>query len=182
MTSKDIENVLADVLSYVTSGDIEIYHKYVSKMRKGQLILDVGTGYGKSAMAMGLSNKDIRIVSIDDGSMPLSNNYSFDLDSYVPTLERSFKNKGVKNIAIMVGDLDELSDLFDREMFDMVHIDMMDHVEEKALRLYLPKLKKDGILLLRNYRRKQKEFDKILENYPNKRMVEYGGLIQVIKL
>lgn len=182
MTPKDIENVLADVLSYVTSGDIEIYHKYVSKMRKGQLILDVGTGYGKSAMAMGLSNKDIRIVSIDDGSMPLSNNYSPDYNSYLPTLERSFKNKIVKNIEMMVGDIDQLSDSFENESFDMVHIDMMEHVEEKALELYLSKLKKGGLLLLRNYRRKQDAFDRILDNCSNKKMIEYGGLIQVIKL
>ena len=184
MTPKEINEKLLDVHSYVLEGDIFLYHKYVSPMFEGERIIDLGTGYGKSAMAMALSNPDVQIISIDDGSMPLSNNYVENISSYRETLEISFNDHGVDNIQVLVGDILEIADRFPEESFDLLHIDMMIQFDVEALEKWLPKLRIGGILLLRNYERKREEFDKILAKFPTINFLETisGSIIYVYQV
>lgn len=180
MNTQRIIELVSDIHSYVLDDDIDIYNQYVSKLPDFSKIIDLGTGYGKSAIAMALANPTVSIVTIDDGSMPLSNNFSLDVENYRQVLEDSFREHGVKNIHLDIGDIIKLSGMYQNESFDLLHIDMMEPVEMETFRLWLPKLKRGGIALIRNFQRNRQGFLRILEEQKYKEIIAEKSLIQPV--
>lgn len=175
MTVEEVQLAVKDMISYVLNGDINIYHKYVSQLKPGSLVGDFATGWGKSVVAMALSNPQVMIHTIDNGEAPQYNNWASDINDYVKKIDLEFKKHNAKNIIFTLGDF--LIDFVPSEIYDLVSFDTPIK-EAHVLKRWLPSLRPGGIALVRNYKRFKDEADKVLKGYE---YLEYDGLIQVVR-
>jgi len=173
-----IENLIErvkDIDSYIFDDDLRIYHKYASVLPDGSTILDVGTGKGKSAITLALSNAKSTVITVDNGTRPIVDGWVNSSKDYVERLNRTIKNHGVNNYKFIYDDIFNI--LGGLPNIDLFHLDD-EELETDILKAVLPLVKNDGILLVRNYLRFKEEVDRMCKNYE---YLEYGGLIQVIR-
>jgi len=126
----------------------------LAKIKKVKNALEIGTGIGYSAIHLGLSCK--KVVSIDKNERNLE-------------MARKFINKNkLRNIKIIEGDaMIEIPKL--KEKFDLLFIDGTKREYLMYLKLALPKLNKNAIIIADNtnsHKEKMKDFlDYINKNY-----------------
>lgn len=178
MIAKDVTEKLKSLEVFVTDGDIRIYHKYMNLLSKDARVIDLGTGWGKSVIAMALCcDNKIPIDTYDDGSYPIAMKWSTD-DNYIDELCNQFKKYGAENIFINQCNLLSDNAFWDGKQYDLLHLDIMQEAERQILNKWLPSLKPGGIALVRNYKRFKDEADEILKGYE---YLDYDGLIQVVR-
>lgn len=176
MVAEEIIAKVSDIpSSYVLDDDIRLYQKYLSLLPNGSRVLDLGTGWGKSVVAMALSNPNVEITTIDDGSYPVYQKWSTQ-ETYLERLNQRFQDHGVTNIKAVQGDL--LTMPLPTEDFDLLHLDMMGETEAEVLKRWLPKLKNNGYALIRNFKRFEDEACELLKGFS---FFECKGLIQITR-
>lgn len=176
MNAEEIKKKLSDLPIFILDDDIKIYQMYMSSLASDAKVLDLGTGWGKSVLAMALSNLQTNITTIDTGEYQIANNWADNQQDYQVKINQQFAKYGVSNIHFTLADV--LTYPIEKESFDLIHMDMVVTIEAKILERFLPALKKGGIFLIRNYQRFKDKVEKICQGY---QYVTYQGLIQVIK-
>lgn len=173
-----IENLterVSDIDSYIFDEDLSIYHKYGTGLPNGSVILDVGTGKAKSAIALALTNARNRVITVDNGTEAVILGWAKSTEEYIRNTKRTIKNHGTDNCEFIHGDI--FNTLSYLPKIDLFHLDDEDS-EGDILEVVLPLVKDRGILLVRNYLRFKERVDALCEGYE---YLEYGGLIQVIR-
>ena len=164
-----------DIDSYILNSDLEIYRKYISDLPNNPTILDVGTGKGKSAIAMSLCNPRSKVITVDNGTMPVVNRWAKNEQDYEVNIHRTIKIHGIDNCKFICDDIFNIID--DLPKIDVFHLDD-EELEGDILEAILPLIKSGGVLLIRNYLRFKERVDQLCKGYE---FLEYEGLIQVIK-
>lgn len=173
MTPEALIKAVSDLPSYILNDDIRLYHKYAN-LFESPLIFDACTGYGKSACALALANPNGVVISVDDGSAPVSRDWTPSLEAYPKMLDETWKKHGVDNVTFILGDAYEaMSNCVD---LDIVHIDIEATEEPKFLAFCLPYISDGGYVLVRNYGRFKAEADEILKDF---KFIETMGIIRV---
>ena len=176
MKAEEVILKVKDMISYIIDDDIRIYHKYMSQLKPNSFVIDLATGWGKSVVAMALSNPNVIIFTIDNGDQPKVNNWAKDLVDYKTKINDEFKKHNVWNVLFKIGDF--LTDKVPFEKYDLISFDTPIPHEKTVLKRWLRSLKPGGIALVRNYKRFKEEADDVLKGYE---YLELGGLIQVVK-
>lgn len=167
--------LVKDMPSYIIDGDYDIYAKYLPLLPGGSKVIDLGTGWGKSAVIMGAANPCATIHTLDDGSYPISKGWAASHEDYYNRIYDEFQKHGVGNAIILKGNaLTYETD----EAYEMLHMDFVQEYETMVLEKWLHRLKKNGFALVRNYLRFKDAADKLLQGYT---YLDYGGLIQVVQ-
>lgn len=146
MKFEEVIEKLSDLEIYILNDDIELYHHFASKLPEGSKILDLGTGWGKSALCLALSNPEIKVYTIDTGEWQISRGWAKDAEDYKFKIKQQFKKYGAENINFIYGDVLKLP--IHENYFDLIHTDIF---EAGILPRWISSLKSGGILMVRNY-------------------------------
>lgn len=176
MDAQRIIKLVDDIPAYVLEDDIRLYQKYMSKLPDESDVIDVGSGLGKSALALAAANPRVTVWSFDSGEYPIQRKWTDSLENYAQYLNIQRELKGLTNVFFTIGDLFKI----DKSIGDieLIHIDGESGFEEKALEFLLPMVNKGGIILMRNYDRCKQAVDKICQRCE---FLENKGKIQVIR-
>lgn len=183
----NLEEVIAKVAklpSFITDGDIECYYKYANLISNG-LIVDLGTGWGKSMLSLALSNSTNQIITADPGIAPISSNWAKDIKDYVQKIEGIIEENNLKsNIIFFPISGEELLDkVIDK--IDILHIDNWVEINQTDstafFKLWFSRVKDGGYLLIRNYGYGDREpYTKSVERaMEGLKKIEQMGLITV---
>lgn len=175
MTSDEIIKSVADMPSYILEDDIRLYFQYVSKLKKDSIVLDIGTGLGKSAIALALSNPEVTVLTFDTGEYPLERNWIKSIDDYYDLIEKEKEKRGVENINFFIKDV--LTETF-LPNISLFHLDAEIGAEGEILEYIFPLLESGSIILVRNYKRFYQIVDRICKDCA---YLEQQGQIQVIR-
>src|SRR3990167_4734352 len=96
MTEEEVIAKAQTMKSFITDDDIKCYYKYANLINHG-IILDLGTGWGKSMIALGLSNESNRVISCDTGSYPIAQNWAEDEIEYEEKINKIIKDFNLMN-------------------------------------------------------------------------------------
>lgn len=151
---KEIEEYNKDNFKIALDRDSARFLYLLSKIKKVRNVLEIGTGIGYSTINLGLSCK--KVISIDKDSRNLE-------------IARKFiKKSELKNIKIIEGEaLVKISKL--KKKFDLLFIDGTKSEYLQYLKLALPKLNKDALIIADNtisHKNKMNDFlDYINKNF-----------------
>lgn len=177
MTYKDLRDKVADIPAYVIDDDFLMYFRYLPFIRDNESIIDVGTGWGKSCIAMALMNPNALIWTIDDGSYPIYQGWAKDQEEYKQKIEQVCHDHGTFNVSVLLTDFKEKAFNTNRT-YPLIHIDMTKEREVEALMLWLPKVSLHGIVLIRNFERMKDNIDGLLDDFE---YLDQSGLIHVYR-
>lgn len=154
MTLEKIQLLVDDIPSFITEGAINCYYKYANLINKGE-ILDIGTGWGKSLVALAKSNPSNHVVSVDPGYSPVGNSWASDLIDYEKKIKKLLKVKKVSNVTFIRNDIESVIGNYPDETFDILHLDNWPEINgvdsTDMFRRWFKKVKKGGYILARNY-------------------------------
>ena len=183
MKFEEIINKLSDLEIYILNDDIELYHHFASKLSEGSQILDLGTGWGKSALCLALSNPKASVITMDVGTFQVSTGWAKDIEDYKVKMRKQFKKYGAENITLVCGDVLKLPTY--ENYFDIIHTDIM---KAGMVGRWLSSLKSGGIFMARNYISNniraddQKAFKEEIDKFCKKwEPILRRGLIQAFK-
>lgn len=178
MTANEIIQAVADIPAYILDDDIRLYYEVLHDLPAGSKVLELGTGWGKSAIAMALCNPYITIHTIDNGHDPISFSTKYkDVEDYEASIRGAFAAHNVKNIEFQIGNLYNIE--IPKEEYDVLHIDLTVDTEVPMLKRWIKALNQGGILLNRNYDRHQPEFDQIVLDHV---FIKKWGQIRAVQL
>ena len=160
MTVEEIIQAVNDIPTFVTGDDIKLYHKYASSLPEGSIIFDMGTGMGKSAIALALSNPNVEVFTVDNGDYPVMRGWVNSLSEYIDKVNENIEKHGVGNITFLVDDVFEIPDL-DIPKIDLFHLDFETKREAEALKRFIEFVTPGGILLIRNSNRLGSDLEEI---------------------
>lgn len=148
---------LLDLEVYFKDEDIECVYKYMNKL-SDELAVDLGTGWGKASLAMGLSNPDIAIHTYDTGQYPMDRGYGN--DDYKKAIESRFEKYGCSNLVMHQEDA-RFSKTFP---VALLHVDIDDIPYDEKLELYSHWFKHvSKYILVRNYHNEDRDDKKIAD-------------------
>jgi len=155
VTLEKVKEEVADIPSFITDGDIDCYYKYANLLTGGT-ILDIGTGWGKSFIALALSNDSNKVYSVDPGETPIANGWAKNVDQYTDKIISLRNEKKVVNGFFSPTTTEKvISDLVDDDTVDLLHIDNWVGINNTdstdMLTDLFKKVKKGGYILARNY-------------------------------
>jgi 2-polyprenyl-3-methyl-5-hydroxy-6-metoxy-1,4-benzoquinol methylase len=170
ISDKELAEFVSDLHPHIFDEDIAVYNKYANLVND-TYILDVGTGLGKSALALALANLTNNVHTFDDGSKAIEYGWATSLNEYKAMIEERILR--APNLYFAFEDILQAK----IPTVGLFHLD--DEEEEgKILAKVFPHIKHGGILLVRNYLRFKETVDRICKGC---QYLESKGLIQVIK-
>jgi predicted O-methyltransferase YrrM len=160
---------------YITDEDIKLFNKYLYQLPATATVLEIGTGWGKSTTAMALSNQHIIIDTVDTGEFQIACGWAKNKEDYRRKVQGLWRRFQVKNINLILKDWFKFTPT---HQYDAIHIDSIASLDAKVLERYLPYLREEGILFVRNYFRFKKEADKLLKGF---QYLENREFMQVVR-
>ena len=155
----EVISTLADLDVYYTDDDIRCAYKYMNLLRTGDVATDLGTGWGKAALALALSNPAILVHTYDHGDYPSARGFGTDGD-YEEKIENRFETYRADNIIFHNEDA-RLSELFPTAL---LHVDIDDTPYEEKYELYKRWFAvTTKFILVRNYENKDRADKKIAD-------------------
>ena len=186
MNLEEIVQAVEFLPTYMPEDDIKCLYKYANLVKDG-LIVDVGTGWGKSMLVLALSNKKNQVITCDPGDYPIAMNWAKDIEEYTQKIEKIIMDFDLKsNIQFFP---DRAEDFTDRlvEGADMIHFDNWPEISgvdtTDLLKEYIDQLLYGGYFLARNYGRgdRQAYTDSVDKATEDLRKIETIGLITVFQ-
>ena len=156
MSIEEILNQVSNIPSSVYEPEIKMWFKYIKDM-KSPVIVDFGTGWGKSAIALALSNPTAKVMTCDIGDIHVRNRAHYadwvvnNHEDYVRVVKNYLKEKGVSD-RVDFRLQSSLKTPWQRDI-DVLNIDS-DHTYEgtkaEILR-WIPFVKKNGLIFFHDY-------------------------------
>lgn len=166
----DVEEVIRRVEkipSYTTPEEIRQWHKYLNgQLPDGSLIVDFGTGWGKSACALGLiGGPTVSVLSLDTGKEQMDNRNVLNFNDYGIKLENFQRDADVHNVIHYFAscqDFDIARWLLERHkrQFEVWNLDCEWRDEahtRKEIERWFPYLKTGGLFFAHSF--KHEKFD-----------------------
>ena len=184
MSLEEIIQAVSFLPTFMPEEDIECLYKYANLINHG-VIVDVGTGWGKSMLILGLSNRKNQVITCDPGDYPIHQNWAEDLKDYKQKINKIIIDFDLKsNIQFFP---DKAEDLINRlvEEIDIIHFDNWAEISNTdtsaLLKEYVDKLLYGGYFLARNYDRgdRQPYTDSVDKATKGLKKIETMGLITV---
>lgn len=175
LASDIIKNLRYYYQVYITDEDIKLFNKHIHQLPPTATILELGTGWGKSAAAMAMSNPKVMVDTIDTGEFQIACGWVKTQENYRRKVKGLWQTFQIKNINLILADWLTYTP---NHQYDVIHIDSIASLDAKVLKRYLPYLREGGILFVRNYFRFKKEADKILKGT---KYLENREFMQVIR-
>lgn len=178
MTFEKIKESVSNIPSYILDDDLKTYYKHVSVLPENSIVLDIGTGLGKSAIALALSNLMVQVITIDNAKYPIERGWTKSKVDYKHEMRREFKKRDIENIELIV---DEAESVLEQIKFklDLFHLDGEKETEIGLLKLVFPKLDSGGIILLRNFDRM--DLEEIKEILNQTTFIGNSGKIRIMR-
>lgn len=181
---KTVEEITRATSNFVAPiRGIEIFHKYANLLSPGEIIVDFGTGTGKTAIAFGLSNPQAIIYTFEIGLM---SNHRIPDEEYVLTINKRLREFQADNVIFILGNSLEVYPDWKKEI-GILNIDSEHSYEQtkKEILRWEPFVRKGGYLLFHDliltnrFPGIQRAVDELLGN-PNKyKYLEQKGLTSV---
>ena len=186
MTLDDIKKKIIELPTFITDGDLECYYKYANLINNG-LIVDLGTGWGKSMLSLAYSNSTNRIITCDPGNILIYTGWSKTPIGYEKRINEMIEEAGFKDKIRFY--LATAEDMLERiiEPVDILHIDSWVEIRNvdstEFLKKWADKVKKGGYLLMRNYgyADRQPFTDSVDRAMVGLKQIEQMGLITVFQ-
>lgn len=162
-TIERIKEAVKDLPSYILDDDLAVYAEYAPKVKT---IVDVGTGWGKSALALSTANEDAEVFTFDTGQQPIASGSYKNVKEYNQAMNILFGNNAIYFNHIVIP-----------TMIDLLHLDLMPFDDiHGLLEWWLPRTTK--YLLYRNFEREEEK--KALNPFLNRlKLIETKGRIAV---
>lgn len=173
-----VRELVADIPAYILDDDIRLYLQYGKEVPENGIMLDVGTGLGKSMVCLSNSAPQATLFTFDDGKYVLGRNWAPDLASYDEQINKLIDSRCHNNVVFAIDDVLEEGVIPLLENIDLLHVDCEAGIEEKVLEKFLPYVSSGGIILMRNYDRCHEAVDKLCLGCE---YLEQKGKIQVIR-
>lgn len=160
MTLEEIKTAVSPIPSFITDDDLACYYKYANLLKEGSLIIDLGTGWGKSMLALALSSSRNVVFSCDSGHYPIYMKWAEDTTSYEEQIDKLIQEHGLeKRVSFYLQTAEEFVELLLAP--SLVHIDNWAEINNTdsnfLLSKWIDKLRVGGYLLCRNYGRGDRE-------------------------
>lgn len=119
MTTEEVLERVDSIPSTVYRNEIELWHKHLTDLPKDSFILDVGTGWGKSAAALGLLCPESRIATIDWGDEYI--NAGRTATQYITQVLEYIEKAGANNVTFS---MERYQEYTPPEDIDVLNIDV----------------------------------------------------------
>lgn len=173
-----IKKYVDDIPSYILDDDIRLYIKYGGLVPDNGTIVDIGTGLGKSMVALSKAAPQAVVYTFDNAEYILArkqHDTEWDYRDYIQDLitDKNCSNNVVFEI------LDVLANPYKfHDEIDLLHVDCESGIEEKVLKKYFPEVTHGGYILIRNYDRFTDAANEIVGGC---KYLENMGKIQVVR-
>jgi len=147
MTAQEVIEKCSHIPSSVYESEQEMWFDLISKL-DNPIIVDFGTGWGKSASSLGLSNSDAKVYTFDNGLPHLNAQRS--KRKYIQEVLNYIQKSGAKNIVFQLGSSLEVPW---HKPIDVLNIDS-DHTYETTkaeIERWLPFVKIGGYIFFHDY-------------------------------
>lgn len=148
MTIEEVIKRTDHIPSSVHPPEQEMWLDMISKLPGNPLIVDFGTGWGKSASSLGLSNPNSVVYTFDIGLVHM--NASRSKEQYIQEVNDYITKSGATNVHFTLGSSLEVP--WDKEI-DVLNIDS-DHLYETTkleVNRWLPFVKAGGLVFLHDW-------------------------------
>jgi tRNA A58 N-methylase Trm61 len=169
--------------SYILDEDIALYFNYASSLSDGAIVVDTGTGLGKSAVSLAMSNSKIHVYTYEYLKYPIERGWTDSETSYKEQIKDLFNQADATNYTLFIEDILAENNSVPSEI-NLFHLDGETETEVEILNKHVSKVINGGYVLVRNY-------DRILKNHSdelmeiallnNLKMIEESGKIRVYK-
>lgn len=154
MTLEEIIKQVSYLPTFMHEDDMGCYFKYANQFNNG-IIVDLGTGWGKSMLSLALSNETNQVISCDSGSYPVYQGWASDKKDYQNKIQELIaKNNLVGKVQFFLEDAELVLDRV-IDSIDLFHIDNWLEINQtdssSLLESWIDKVKLGGYLLMRNY-------------------------------
>ncbi len=148
MTIDEIIKRTSHIPSTVYESEQAMWLRIISNLEGNPVIVDFGTGWGKSASSMGLCNSKATVYTFDVGTEHINDARS--KDDYIDEVGAYIKKSGAVNVRFDMTSSLEVS--WDKEI-DVLNIDsnhLYEHAK-KEINRWLPLVKVRGIVFLHDW-------------------------------
>ena len=141
--------------SSVYEPEQEMWLKYLAPIEGNPLLVDFGTGWGKSAVSLALTCPQAEVVTFDPGDVYCLQRNVENHEAYLEKVRGYIETAGVTNIRHLLGNsttIDQPAVTGGREI-DILNIDS-DHTYEtttKEIKRWVPLVKLGGIVMFHDY-------------------------------
>lgn len=152
--------------SYTLKGEIELWYDLLKDLPQDAVIIDHGTGWGKSACALAMCAPQAQVITFDTGEAAIANGNSKNYNDYFSKVEE-YRNKAyVTNIRQFVGACQDTGQyagfdiqkfLFNkhRQYFEVWNLDCVHNDEAhtiKEISRFFPYLRPGGLMFVHDYK------------------------------
>ena len=159
MTIEEILEKTNHIPSSVYAEEQTLWLKYLKDLPEHPLIIDFGTGWGKSAVSLGLACPQGMVLTFDTGTVYVLHDNVKNLNEYALQVEENIRKSGVANVqhflkSSIEGNPQEFVIKFGKKTgIDVLNIDS-DHdyeITKKEMRAWMPLVKTGGIIMFHDY-------------------------------
>lgn len=156
MTDEQILAAVDNIPSSVYEPEMKMWHKYLAPLDK-PLIVDFGTGWGKSAIALALANDTGTVHTFDIGDVYVNQHAHYgdwevnNHEDYERVVRNYIAEKGLTDRVIFTVESSETRPLIAN--IDVLNIDS-NHTYEgtfKEINIWVPEVKKGGLVFFHDY-------------------------------
>lgn len=184
-TAKEIKEIVSFFTAPLKGGDIVVFKKYASMLGDGEIIVDFGTGQGKSAISLGLSNDKAIVYTFEKG---IYSDHKIKDEDHIKVIIDRIRITKADNVYFMLGDSLTIYPHWSKTIgllnIDSEHNDIQVTAE---LEKWEPFVKNGGHILMHDYRESgrfpglKKGMDRYFKDESKFEFVEFHGGTQVIK-
>lgn len=150
MTLEHLEERTNHIGSTVFAPEQELWLRYLTNIMEGGDILDLGTGWGKSASSLGLICPKADIITIDWGD-EYTNEYRTE-DEYISQVEKNIAKSGAKNVQFIKVKYQDFQ-LRDDIILEALNVDVPANIEpySDCIIKFVPQVKTGGYIFFHSY-------------------------------
>lgn len=149
LSKEEINKITEDIVSFgVHDDDTDCYLKYIRPLPAGSIVVDFGTGRSKNVTRMALANPEAIVITFDNAE----ENMNLGTIGYFLEICNRFKKRKIDNVYFTLAN--SMTTFTDWNLpIDVLNLDSSHKYEstKEELRIWLPRIKVGGYILLHDY-------------------------------